>query len=813
MNFSSTPQDIDAEVAALTSASLTSEFAHPGLTAALLEEDALVHRIRELSQDPLDPQDSHELQLAAARAGKKVCRSRSPIPTAQALPNEVLIRVFEYLLMDQRALWSAASVCLDWNHCATGILYRYPQFASTLHWALFIQTLSRSKESTKPKTRRKRSIIPSYSQPYNHHPSPHLSQIKACEARPHWSQNRLYINLGEFVRGIDLSPKTALVDQAKCSCSLAQESPASNRNCIVHPEVQSATSSPTVRLGPSSNQTNPSIPGTARAGQGTASEGTGSWDEIITYSWHRNVWLPEADPNSTLTTSSRPWMNSDGAGNQMGTWTSTTPYYHANLASSQRWSILWSMENQYRQATAQSNSLSLPTVQAPTSTSSHDHVPGSRLRHRSDTSPYLNGRHSVVRPLGDMDQGDTSASAWNRPTGASSKPLRMQYNRYGQAIHDRTSPVKAEAAAARSHHPIIVTVSSLIQMAGYCPNLESLSLGSSLTADKMCLETGDYESMLQAGPSAGLTLVPVTIADGAKALGKCCPKLHKLWMANCEWVTSEEIRIFVTYCRQLQTLDVRNCSRLDGRLGQLFVVGSQGKKAQEDDMDDKRDNEDSSKDFGYLLSDDMERRIRAKEHPSGTATEGASKMATSTATAVMSPSSSSSEHSSLSSSSTTPVISVVVSTGPTKRVRDLAMYDLVNAACGGKLETLSARRRRTPPEQSEDDSSQQEVHPDTQEHQPENADSGPPQSNSVQELGISWVFGTEAKTTITIRTRETIMAKAATTTRLAKSTTATTPFRSTIKTIIAKGITVTSTGTATTTGTIRIAESAQPPTR
>ncbi|KAI1319708.1 hypothetical protein EDD11_003402 [Mortierella claussenii] len=138
-----------------------------------------------------------------------------------------------------------------------------------------------------------------------------------------------------------------------------------------------------------------------------------------------------------------------------------------------------------------------------------------------------------------------------------------------------------DSVEVRYRRPMTITVSSLVQMARHCPNLEFLCLGSALMPDTMYLETGDYRSTLQPGSRVGLTYVAMTAADGAKALGDYCPKLHKLLMAGCEWVTVDEVRAFLTHCRRLQTLDLRHCGKLDSRLGRLFMVknGSGGNAA------------------------------------------------------------------------------------------------------------------------------------------------------------------------------------------------------------------------------------------
>ncbi|KAF9932296.1 hypothetical protein BGZ67_004844 [Mortierella alpina] len=154
---------------------------------------------------------------------------------------------------------------------------------------------------------------------------------------------------------------------------------------------------------------------------------------------------------------------------------------------------------------------------------------------------------------------------------------------------------RAETSDPRYKKPITITVSSLIQMAQYCSKLELLCLGSTiLTPDTLFLETGDYQSTLQPGPRAGLTFVPVVIADVAKALGQYCPRLQTLWLPGCEWVTLDELRVFLTHCRRLEVLDLRHCGKLDGRLSQLFVLKNTGGVAQEGRSTQPSESEDDS---------------------------------------------------------------------------------------------------------------------------------------------------------------------------------------------------------------------------
>ncbi|KAK9718836.1 hypothetical protein K7432_005168 [Basidiobolus ranarum] len=61
------------------------------------------------------------------------------------LPDELLLQIFQYIAPLQASLNACAEVCRQWNRCVTPLLYYAPKFASTFHWALFIQTLLRPK--------------------------------------------------------------------------------------------------------------------------------------------------------------------------------------------------------------------------------------------------------------------------------------------------------------------------------------------------------------------------------------------------------------------------------------------------------------------------------------------------------------------------------------------------------------------------------------------------------------------------------------------------------------------------------------------
>ncbi|KAF9096614.1 hypothetical protein BGX27_001103 [Mortierella sp. AM989] len=547
-----------------------SESVQAQLDSDIVEEDVLVHRIRELSsshelegqledeqvpelEQELEQEQTREQLLAAARNGKRVIYHREAY-CPRVLPNEILIQVFERLVADQQTLRGAASVCVDWNLCATVFLYRYPTFASTLHWALFIQTLCRAKETKRPKARRRRSIIQSLSRAreFGAHPPSQLApaQIEVYGGRAHWSHSRLDHNLGEFVRGIDLSRKTTAVDQVQTTTAKPQDLSIGNK-----PRSPRETFSFRCRT------TTPNDSSNQKTKPRTKQNLLGSNDNMAIL----------------------PGLNKQRPGQAGSNLIGRPPLtqLNSNPASNQRWSILWSMENQYRKSTGNNRFTTTSSPQPSTATSSN------RYDYNVWGHSHLNASSFSQLNLATSTRQLAASSLFNDDE---------EEEEQGD-VDDvpATTEKKTETKEIRYKKSITITVSSIIQMARHCPNLVSLCLGSSLTPDTLYLETGDYQSTLQPGPRSGLTYVPVTIADGAKALGEYCPKLQKLWLAGCDWVTAVEVQNFSMCCRQLQTLDLRHCSKLDGRLAQLFIVedepgetvGASGDYRADDDSDDE----------------------------------------------------------------------------------------------------------------------------------------------------------------------------------------------------------------------------------
>lgn len=110
---------------------------------------------------------------------------------------------------------------------------------------------------------------------------------------------------------------------------------------------------------------------------------------------------------------------------------------------------------------------------------------------------------------------------------------------------------------------IIVSTSSLVQIANTCRNITSLNLSyTSLLYDSVVAETGEYLSTLQKyAVQPGLTHVQISIKQAIKAIGKECTQLQEVKLQRCEWVTAHVIWMFVYYCPNLTRLDARRSTK------------------------------------------------------------------------------------------------------------------------------------------------------------------------------------------------------------------------------------------------------------
>ncbi|KAG0251937.1 hypothetical protein BGZ95_006755, partial [Linnemannia exigua] len=430
------------------------------LDLSILEEDSLVRQIQDLASPPAqspplkDPSlgvsDSsignqtqmHQQLLEDARAGKKVDNTKSR-STQPVLPGELLMKVFKFLAGYQSDLCSAALVSVEWNHWATGQLYRYPEFANTIHWAMFIQTLCKSKEDEvkRPTTTSRRYRPPiftptSLSPHLGDHPPIYLApgQMATFEAKlQQRRQDRLDRTLGEYVRGIDLSRK-AIGTSRFCPCGRPYGPPVSMNECSVCPRPGKAPS--------------------------------------------KAIGVFHISPRTTT---------------------------------------------------------------------------------------------------GQSEQGTTSSVG-----GSTGGEDEEDDEEDGDGFDDEE-------------------INNLDPLTGQQSRVATAS-GYRLADDTLYTRTGDYMSTLQPGPRTGLENVQVTVMDGIEALGKSCPKLGRVWLVGCDWVTHREVLALTSSCRQLQMMDARNCPRLEGRLSRLYVVM---KRQEADNAGLALDHEKSREEDADAESDDI----------------------------------------------------------------------------------------------------------------------------------------------------------------------------------------------------------------
>lgn len=110
---------------------------------------------------------------------------------------------------------------------------------------------------------------------------------------------------------------------------------------------------------------------------------------------------------------------------------------------------------------------------------------------------------------------------------------------------------------------IIVSTSSLLQIASTCKNLTCIDLSyTSLLHDSRILETGEYVSTLQHyAIQPGLTQIQIPIKEAIQTLGNECQQLQLVRIQRCEWVTAHVIWMFVYYCSNLTKLDARRSTK------------------------------------------------------------------------------------------------------------------------------------------------------------------------------------------------------------------------------------------------------------
>ncbi|KAG0250470.1 hypothetical protein BG011_008327 [Mortierella polycephala] len=519
-------------------------------------------------ETPGSPEQERQHQLAEARAGKIVDRQRHT-PAARWLPHEILTLIFEHLCKCQQTLASAVLVCIDWNLCGTSVLYQNPTFASTFHWAQFVQTMCKSSRSTPLKTRRRLSIIRSLSDSREFSLRPPLqlapSQIQVYGARLHWKNSRLSSSLGEFVRCVDLSRKPRSDEPAAPIFNSEVAAEVSERSNVSRQSASEATSSRTAGLvlrqfaSDANEDIHPDAQVFALHGndEHTGQEtGSDEFDALFSSEFARRM----SDELLSNTSQNVKLLK-----------------FHYIPDRKLRQELTW----------LQNRNASVPGTSASGSrSSSHDgNVP---TQSPGEAKPLRSLRQFVFSQECQAALG-TGHPESQRHTNAGSTCVSTM----GAA---RTGDTPADL---RHKKPMTVTVSSLIQMARYCPNLESLCLKwTVLVNDTLNLETGDYQSTLQPGPHAGLTYVDVGPMEGAEALVKHCPKLRKLLLYGCDWVTLDLLRVFVRQYPGLEMLDVRSCSKLDTRVGRLFIVKRKCDGGQENDDSDYKNDDVSNSSVG-----------------------------------------------------------------------------------------------------------------------------------------------------------------------------------------------------------------------
>ncbi|KAL0079336.1 hypothetical protein J3Q64DRAFT_1870864 [Phycomyces blakesleeanus] len=119
------------------------------------------------------------------------------------------------------------------------------------------------------------------------------------------------------------------------------------------------------------------------------------------------------------------------------------------------------------------------------------------------------------------------------------------------------------AMSFRGLSSIIISTSSLIQLAHNCNNLTSLNLSyTSMLTDSMIEETGEYLSTLQYyAIQPGLTHVQISLETAIKAIGRECKHIEELKAQRCEWISAQVIWMWATYCPSLVRIDARRSTK------------------------------------------------------------------------------------------------------------------------------------------------------------------------------------------------------------------------------------------------------------
>ncbi|KAF9538662.1 hypothetical protein EC957_006367 [Mortierella hygrophila] len=599
--------DLDAHLSSPSTVSVDVDVASLSdtLDVSILEEDLLVRQFRDLSSPPSPPsllQDSrqpplsdsfkdndnqtltHQLLLEDARAEKRVDRKeQQPFtkPTPSVLPTELLIKVFEWLAGYQSDLCSAALVSIEWNLCATGQLYRYPEFANTIHWAMFIQTLCKNKEDEleRPTSRRYRPpiITPTcLSTLLGDHPPILLAPGRMANfgARTQQSRkrDRLDRTLGEYVRGIDLS-RRAIGASRLCSCGRPYGPPVAMKECSV-----------CSRPGKGSHS-KPVVGSTIRGASGKTSTTQDNYEDgseiddgdmgvLDNLTIHPSLAAmregfqlgSQQTSNVRLGQSGQLGFDIAGFDPASNDTSSMLEWSELRLSSTTDFGCLIRpiAATRTNSATAAATSSTISTATTTPTAAASSSSSATTTAGPSLIALARSRQLAVNRSRGEQRLASQDAASQSNANIASPSEGGGSGNR---------GKVVVEKDASSTRKPMMITVSSLIQMARHCPNLEWLCLASTALADDtLYLETGDYMSTLQPGPRTGLTNVQVTVMEGIGALGQSCLNLRRVWLVGCDWVTHREVLALTASCRRLQMMDVRHCARLEGRLSRLYTI-------------------------------------------------------------------------------------------------------------------------------------------------------------------------------------------------------------------------------------------------
>ncbi|KAI8334375.1 hypothetical protein BC941DRAFT_432828 [Chlamydoabsidia padenii] len=135
---------------------------------------------------------------------------------------------------------------------------------------------------------------------------------------------------------------------------------------------------------------------------------------------------------------------------------------------------------------------------------------------------------------------------------------------------------------------LVVSTSSLIQLAQFCQNLVSIDLSyTHLFYDSIVAETGEYVSTLQNyAIQPGLTHVKIPIEAAITTIGQHCTQLEQVKMQCCGWVSARIIWLWVCACPKLICLDARRSSKCSVK--RLTATVLQVEKGSQEDEEERQ---------------------------------------------------------------------------------------------------------------------------------------------------------------------------------------------------------------------------------